>query len=178
MEAQIQLSSLYASWVMDARYYTKRVQLAETVYMSLIFIDTSPCVSEYRSSDPTGWDPCGSQYPTCSLSGGTDPFEGTCEFNKNILTQDCSAQLGWFKSALGAVPKTDWLIIVGHHPLDELDVRHATLDPVPTRPHTDPSQIPLSIPPRSHLILVGSRPDPIASYPGGGFRHSCGIAWF
>ena len=122
VQAQIDLSNIYPSWVMPARYYTKRVSLSSSQHLSMIFLDSSPCVSEYRSSSPSRWDPCGSYYPTCSLSGGHDDFEGTCHFNANILSQDCGAQLSWFKTQLAAVPKDDWLILVGHHPLDEFDV--------------------------------------------------------
>jgi len=107
---------------MDARYYTRRVQLSSSQYASMIFLDSSPCVSEYRASAPARWDPCGTEYPTCSLSGGHDDFEGTCHFNQNIVAQDCGAQFAWFKKALDAVPKGDWLLLVGHHPLDEMDV--------------------------------------------------------
>jgi len=122
VQAQIDLGKIYPTWVMDARYYTRRVSLTGTQSVSMIFLDTSPCVSEYRSSDARGYDPCGEQYPTCSLSGGSDDFEGTCMFHQNIMTQDCGAQLTWFKAQLDAVPKDDWLLLVGHHPLDELDV--------------------------------------------------------
>jgi len=122
VQAQIDLGNIYPTWVMPARYYTQRVALSSSQHLSMIFIDSSPCVSEYRASSPARWDPCGSQYPTCSLSGGDDDFEGSCHFNANILSQDCGAQLSWFKTQLAAVPKDDWLIIVGHHPLDEMDV--------------------------------------------------------
>merc|ERR1712072_1519928 len=101
---------------MDARYYTRRVQLEGTNYATFIFLDTSPCISEYRSSDSSGWDPCGSEYPTCSLKGGSDDFEGQCRFGENILSQDCSKQYSWLQSTLQAAPKDDWLIVVGHHP--------------------------------------------------------------
>lgn len=67
------------------------------------------------------------RYPTCSLTTNhSDHFEGKCRFNTNILTQDCSAQLQWFKTTLAAVPSTDWLIVVAHHPVDEMDVEDFT----------------------------------------------------
>merc|ERR1711972_46009 len=94
-------------------------------YVSMIFLDTNPCVQEYRSSDKSGWDPCG-DFPTCSLSGGSDEFEGKCNFHQNILSQDCGAQLAWFKEALAAVPKDDWLVVVGHHPAQEMNVEDLT----------------------------------------------------
>jgi len=122
VSAQIELAKLYKNWVMDARYYSRRVALTPSQHVSFIFLDSSPCVSEYRSTDNTGWDPCGSEYPTCSMSGGHDDFEGTCHFHKNIMAQDCGPQLAWFKTQLAAVPKEDWLIVVAHHEASEIDV--------------------------------------------------------
>jgi hypothetical protein len=42
------------------------------------------------------------------------------------LGQDCTAQYNWLKSALSAVDENDWLIVVGHHPVDEVDVEDFT----------------------------------------------------
>jgi hypothetical protein len=44
-------------------------------------------------------------------------------FNENVRSQNCGTQYNWFESALLGVPKSDWLIVVGHHPIDELDVK-------------------------------------------------------
>ena len=64
--------------------------------------------------------------PTCSLSGGDDDFEGKCNFHQNIMKQSCDTQYAWFKRALNNVPANDWLIVVGHHPADEINVRDFT----------------------------------------------------
>lgn len=106
---------------MDDRFYTKRIQLSGSKYATMIFLDTSPCITEYRSSTQSGWDPCGSMYPTCSLSGGSDEFEGKCLFHQQILGQDCTAQYSWFQKQMESVNKDDWLIIVAHHPADDID---------------------------------------------------------
>ena len=112
---------------MDDRYYSRRVELGSSGHhLTMIFIDSSPCITEYRSESKEGWDPCGTEYPTCSLSGGGDEFEGPCQFHDNIIAQDCGAQLAWFKKTLAAAPKDDWLFVVGHHPADELDVEDFT----------------------------------------------------
>ena len=84
--AQLDLAAEYDTWVMDSRYYTKRVRVgaAESAdgsatngtFVQFIFLDTSPCITEYRSSNNKGWDPCGSEYPTCSLAGGPDEGPG------------------------------------------------------------------------------------------------------
>lgn len=59
----------------------------------------------------------------CSPGATDDDFEGPCDFHQNILTQNCDSQYNWFKTALLGVPADDWLIVVGHHPIDELDVK-------------------------------------------------------
>lgn len=117
VEAQCELSQSVHNWVMDSRYYSRRVALSGQVHISFIFLDTSPSVSAYRGDDESKWDPCGSDFPTC------DPIdEGPCKFHENILSQNCSSQFQWFKQQISQVPKKDWLIIVGHHPADEMDV--------------------------------------------------------
>ena len=122
VEAQLELTKKLPNWVMPERYYTKRLLLddAGSHYASFIFIDTSPCIKAYRTHDSTGWDPCGGAYPTCS------PSTATCHFHENILSQSCTDQADWFKSALAAVPADDWLIVVGHHPADEIDDQDLT----------------------------------------------------
>lgn len=132
VSAQIDLGNKYPNWIMDDRYYTRRLKATTSTtisttsttstYISFIFLDTSPCIQAYRSDDPDGWDPCSTEYPTCSLGSTDDDFEGTCYFNQNILTQNCTIQHEWFLTQLKNVPKNDWLIVVGHHPIDELDV--------------------------------------------------------
>lgn len=90
--------------------------------MTLFVVDTNPCISSYRSSSQSGWDPCSTKYPTCSLGSTLDDFEGPCYFHQNILSQDCTAQYNWAAAALDAVPADDWLVIAGHHPSDEINV--------------------------------------------------------
>ena len=125
--AQIDIHDTHPNWIMDDRYYSRRVELGSSGHhLTMIFIDSSPCITEYRSESKEGWDPCGTEYPTCSLSGGGDEFEGPCQFHDNIIAQDCGAQLAWFKKTLAAAPKDDWLFVVGHHPADELDVEDFT----------------------------------------------------
>ena len=111
--------------VLPARYYTKRLTLPGVAgaAMAVIVLDTGPCVSGYRSSDNNRWDPCGASYPTCSIQSPSNPhdqFEGPCHFNKNILTHDCGAQLTWITAQLEKVPKGDWLVVMGHPPIDKV----------------------------------------------------------
>ncbi len=114
VSAQLEYVSPNANrWVMPARYYTKRLSLgSSSAYMTLVVLDTNPCVSAYRNSDPSGWDPCGSQFPS----------PPDCQFHANIVAQDCGAQQTWLVATLAAVPAGDWLVVVGHHPVDEVDV--------------------------------------------------------
>ena len=126
VSAQIDLANTLPRWIMDDRYYTRRIQASDNVYISFIFLDTSPCVAAYRSDDQSGWDPCSSQYPTCSQDDTDDDFEGQCYFHQNILSQDCTEQFNWFQQQLAAVPADDWLIVSGHHPIDEANVEDFT----------------------------------------------------
>ena len=114
VEAQVTRWQI-SNWVMDG-YYTRRVAVDEgAANVTFIFLDTPPCVQDYRNHDPTWWDPCGSDFPSC------DPVdEGRCKFHENILSQSCTDQYDWFEQLAG-VPDDDWLIVVGH-PCYQLDV--------------------------------------------------------
>jgi len=108
---------------MDDRYYTRRLALDDSgLYMTMLVLDTTPCLAGYRNPNPVNWDPCSTQYPTCSLVDTNDDFEGKCQFHENVVSQDCSKQFKWFQQTLASVPKDDWLVVVGHHPIDEVNV--------------------------------------------------------
>lgn len=115
-----------SKWYLPDRNYTTRFDLPNGEHMTLLVLDTSPCISDYRETNQKYWDPCSTTYPTCSLDSTNDDFEGPCHFHDNILTQNCSAQFEWLKSTLSSIPTTDWLIVVGHHPIDEVDVEDFT----------------------------------------------------
>ena len=86
VSAVLEYANVNAAWVMDDRYYTRRVEIGDTgSYVSFVFIDSSPCVSDYRSSSDEYWDPCGADFPTCSLTDDDDDFEGPCKFHDNIV---------------------------------------------------------------------------------------------
>merc|ERR1719398_16620 len=104
-QAQVEYVSPNANrWVMDARYYSRRVLVSGTQYITFIFLDTNPCVSAYRADDPSGWDPCGSSYPSPS----------DCQFHQNVMAQSCTTQYNWLKETVATIPKGDWIIGVGH----------------------------------------------------------------
>lgn len=55
VEAQCQLSKVLNNWVMDSRYFAKRVAISDNQHISFIFLDTSPCVSAYPATmSPSG----------------------------------------------------------------------------------------------------------------------------
>lgn len=118
-EAQLSLNETIPGWIMDARYYHRRVVIPDDgIVANIIVLDTNPCIKDYRGSDRRKWDPCGTQYPDCS------PIDEPCRFNENILSQDCDAQLEWAKGVLASIPanRTEWVFIVGHHKADEINV--------------------------------------------------------
>ena len=127
-QAVLDYANNNSHWIIPERYYTKRLEIDQdsNQYMTMIFLDTSPCVAGYRSSDPAHWDPCSNDFPTCSPGASDDDFEGPCEFNKNILEQNCTAQYQWLQKTLENVDENDWLVMVGHHPLDEVNVHDFT----------------------------------------------------
>jgi hypothetical protein len=59
MQWQVQLTGVLPHWHLPARYYTRRVPAGGASFITLIFIDTSPCYLDYRGTDRAGWDPCG-----------------------------------------------------------------------------------------------------------------------
>ena len=129
VSAQTKLDLVIPNWKMDDRYYYHRIPIdtSEGENMHLIVLDTNPCVSSYRSNNKTLWDPCNIKYPTCSLTRGNDTFEGECQFHSNIIMQDCEKQYNWFLETLYNVSlnwdiTVDWVIVMGHHPVDEIDV--------------------------------------------------------
>ena len=128
-DAQLALNETIPTWIMDARYYHKRVVLDtntntdtnESVVLNIIVLDTNPCIADYRGDDRAKWDPCSIQYPTCA------PMEGECMFHENIIQQDCKAQLDWFNATLssinaGNINNKEWVFVLGHHKADEIDV--------------------------------------------------------
>merc|ERR1719253_1314220 len=118
-EAQIRFTYVDPTkrWYMPARYYSKRLQLSDTQYLTFIVMDTSPCIAHYRSDNASHWGACSSAFPSC---GPID--KGPCRFHENIMGQECRIQLAWFKWTLRNTPKGDWLVVMGHHPAEEIDV--------------------------------------------------------
>ena len=115
-EAQLLLNETIPEWIMDDRYYHRRVMLPAGIVANIIVLDTNPCVNDYRGTDRRRWDPCGTQYPDCS------PIAEPCRFHENILSQDCDAQLLWAKGILANISSGEWIFVVGHHKANEINV--------------------------------------------------------
>jgi len=99
-------------WQIPDRYYYQRLTFPGEVNISLVVLDASPCQADYISSDPSGWDPCGSVIPSCP----------GCTFHDNVVKQNCSAQLAWFNSIIPTIPANDWKILMFHAPASDIDV--------------------------------------------------------
>ena len=130
-DAQLELNQTIPQWIMDNRYYHKRVEFNYndndnvnninslndniSIALNIIVLDTNPCVNDYRGDDRKKWDPCSIQYPLCS------PVAGECMFHENIINQSCKTQLDWFNNTLSNIPPTEWVFVIGHHKADEID---------------------------------------------------------
>lgn len=108
-------------WQLPSQYYSKRILLGGTQYATFVFVDTNPCIASYRASDPKGWDPCSGEFGECK-----ETADGECHFNEHILAQDCGVQFAWLKKTLAAIDDEDWVIVVGHHEADKIDVEDFT----------------------------------------------------
>jgi len=116
-QAQIEYRSLNNDrWKMKDRFYFERIKLNNNSYATFIFLDTSPCILDYRRDDPKNWDPCSTKYP-----GPKD-----CKFHQNILNQSCEIQFKWLKKLIYKINKNDWIIGVGHHPANQINVNDLT----------------------------------------------------
>lgn len=78
-------------WTMDARHWSRTVEVAPGTKAKFVFVDTSPFVTEYRKGED-----------------GQRMAE--------IRTQDAAAQLAWLEKQL-AEPGIAWRIVCGHHPI-------------------------------------------------------------
>lgn len=91
--AEVAYTKISRRWNMPARYYYKKIAINEdtTNQVLLIFIDTSPLVTQYYSS---------------------------ADHRDSVKTQDTTAQKRWIEGVLRSnnSPNIKWKIVVGHHP--------------------------------------------------------------
>jgi len=72
--------------------------------------------AKYRSDDPSGYQPPPSVAPL---------------FHDNIVAEDCGNQLAWLEGVLAGVDEADWLIVAGHHPLEQVSSTSSFLNTAP-----------------------------------------------
>jgi tartrate-resistant acid phosphatase type 5 len=80
-------------WHMPGRNYTFSLPVTGDIRATFIVIDTTPFVNEYYN------------YPQNE------------EMRNQLRDQHWEAQLEWAKAEFKKVPKKDWLIVFGHHPV-------------------------------------------------------------
>lgn len=93
VQAEIDYTKISRRWYMPSRYYSRTVPINEdtTQKILFIFLDTSPFITKYYSSE---------------------------DHKSNIQTQDTAAQKSWLDHLLqNRTPDIKWTFIVGHHPL-------------------------------------------------------------
>ena len=91
IQAEIDYSKVSRRWVMPARYYSKTFTIDDdtTMKVLLIFLDTSPFIAQYYSSQ---------------------------EHKENVQSQDTAAQKKWLENILANKPAdVKWTFVVGHH---------------------------------------------------------------
>ena len=86
-QAVIDYAQVSRRWMMPSRYYTK-VFSKNGVSVRVVWIDTTPLIQRYRTSDT---------YP-------------------DARKQDADAQLRWLDATLRQAHE-DWVVVVGHHPI-------------------------------------------------------------
>jgi tartrate-resistant acid phosphatase type 5 len=92
-QAEVDYTKLERRWNMPARYYSKKIFIKDdsTQQILLVFIDTSPFISQYYESP---------------------------DHQENVKSQDTAAQRKWLEEVLAdKSPHIRWKIVVGHHPL-------------------------------------------------------------
>ncbi len=90
-QAEIDYTAVDRKWNMPSRYYSKIVYIGDdtTQAILLVFIDTTPFLSEYYESD-----------------------------KHQVRGQDTAAQRIWLEKTLkDAPPQTKWKFVFGHHPV-------------------------------------------------------------
>ncbi len=93
VQAEVDYTKISRRWYMPARYYTRTVSIDDdtTQKILLIFIDSSPFITQYYSS---------------------------ADHKENVKSQDTAAQKKWLENVLAnRAADIKWTFVVGHHPL-------------------------------------------------------------
>lgn len=113
-QAQVDATQTYkGKWNMPARNYIVRSKLTPnaTRFVSFIYFDSTPCISGYRSSDESKWDP----KPPSDKASKWD--KDHYNFPGNLKAEPCqSAEL---EKLFAQTEASDWKIVIAHHPPSE-----------------------------------------------------------
>lgn len=88
-QACLDYSKVSRRWIMPSRYYTVVKKVDDKTSLRLVFIDTTPLISKYRTES--------SEYP-------------------DAYKQDDNAELHYIDSVLSVSHET-WKVVIGHHPI-------------------------------------------------------------
>lgn len=121
-EAQVNATQTYpGKWNMPARNFIHRVQLAPSAarYVSFVFFDTTPCISDYRSSDKSKWDP----HPP--PANGSEWNKQHYAFPENLKAEPCQNEA--LVKLLEQMEAKDWKIMIAHHRADQVNFNLVSL---------------------------------------------------
>ena len=93
-------SENYNRWKLIDRYYDLSLYKYHfPIDINFIFLDTSPCINEYRDST----------------------INKNKEMHYNIIQEDCNKQYNWFKKTVrNYVDLNEKMIVIGHHPIYDI----------------------------------------------------------
>jgi tartrate-resistant acid phosphatase type 5 len=103
-QPQLEYAKSHPRWGLPARYYTQLHQIDPSTSAEFFYIDTTPFISEYRTTPPSAAHP-------------------EVNIKQHVETQDVGAQLIWLDRAL-ATSKAQWKIVLGHHPIYSAGIGH------------------------------------------------------
>jgi predicted MPP superfamily phosphohydrolase len=121
-QAQVEATKAYpGKWNMPARNYLYRTKLTPNAarFVSFVFFDSTPCVTEYRSSNKSKWDP---KPPSASESEWNKKHYN---FSENLKAEPC--QTAQLEKLLAQTEASDWKIMIVHHRVDEVNFNLTSL---------------------------------------------------
>ncbi len=144
-QAEIDYGRLNPRWVMPARYYTQVYSVDAATKLRIVYLDTSPFVTEYRNN-----------------AGGYP----------DLLAQNTIRQVAWLDSVLSHATER-WTIVMGHHPIYSVGNDHGGQPELQQQiqPLLAKYKVPLYMDGHSHTLQhlrpAGSATDYIVSGGGG-----------
>lgn len=90
VQAQIDYSDKSRRWNMPDRYYAFSKTADDGAVATFVFLDTNPFELKYYQEE---------------------------KYKEEVSAQDTTRQLVWMDSVLTAAASSDWVVVIGHHPL-------------------------------------------------------------